>query len=143
MDIQTTRLAIIEQTNLVRGFSKEACDIMKNSLKDSTIKQFESRWSIFVNWCKDKANDCLRPSNPQLADFMVYLFQVRGTLPKYGDLQLHMYEATYEYGRWAHHHLNQLIEGMYQQKACVRRTVPSWDLILVLQALRSVLVEPW
>ena len=144
--VQPSRLALIKQADLRDGYSQEACDFIQSSLKESTIKQYESRWRVFAAWCVDHNINSVNPTIPQIADFLVYLFKVRGILPKsvevYRSSIAHVIQRHTGLEVGHHQVLNQLIEGMYHAKPTRRRTVPSWDLCIVLQALVSAPFEP-
>ena len=146
LDLQTPRLAIIKQANLRDGFSVEACSLMADSLRESTLKQYESRWKLYVSWCETNEVSPVDPTIPQLADFLTYLFKERNLLPK----SVEVYRSAISRVIKSHSgvdvghdcHLNQLIDGMYRRKPAVRKMIPSWDLVLVLEALRSAPFEP-
>ena len=138
--VQPSRLALIKQADLRDGYSQEACDFIQSSLKESTIKQYESRWRVFAAWCVDHNINSVNPTIPQIADFLVYLFKVRGILPKSSIAHVIQRHTGLEVGH--HQVLNQLIEGMYHAKPTRRRTVPSWDLCIVLQCLSLVKMFP-
>ena len=71
---------------------------------------------------------------------------MRGILPKsvevYRSSIAHVIQRHTGLEVGHHQVLNQLIEGMYHAKPTRRRTVPSWDLCIVLQALVSAPFEP-
>ena len=62
---EASRLAVISQANVKEGFSLNACSLMADSLKESAIKQYESRWKLFVSLCKANNVSYLTPTIPQ------------------------------------------------------------------------------
>ena len=143
---EASRLAVISQANVKEGFSLDVCSLMADSLKESTIKQYESRWKLFVSWCKANNVSHLTPTIPQVADFLVYLFKERNLVPKsvevYRSAIGQVVKSCSGLDIGHNPHLNQLIEGMYHRKPSFRKVVPAWDLGLVLETLRSAPFEP-
>ena len=90
---------------------------MADSFKESTIKQYESRWKLFVSWCETNNVSYLTPTTPQVADFLVYLFKERNLVPKsvevYRSAIGQVVKSCSGLDIGHNPHLNQLIEGMF------------------------------
>ena len=43
---------------------------------------YESKWKIFTNWASERQLDPFSPSVPQIAEFMIYLFETRALTPR-------------------------------------------------------------
>ena len=42
---------------------------------------YEAKWAIFCDWCNGRDIDPVRVTVQQLADFLVYLFEIKQLVP--------------------------------------------------------------
>jgi hypothetical protein len=65
----------------LKGFSVRGTNHISKAVRQSTEIVYDTKWSIFVNWCDGREIDPIKVSVQQLADFVVHLFEDKGLLP--------------------------------------------------------------
>ena len=63
------------------GFSKEAAERIARSVKNSTIKNYQSKWRIFCDWCRSNGHDPASPKITDIAEFLIFLKDVKSLDP--------------------------------------------------------------
>jgi hypothetical protein len=66
---------------LLSGFSEGATSHISKSVRQSTGIVYEAKWAILCDWCSGRDIDPVRATVQQLADFLVYLFEIKQLLP--------------------------------------------------------------
>ena len=128
-----------------RGFSEEVAKRIKEPQRHSLRRIYESRWSIFGKWCQESQVDISDPTIPNIANFLNYLFKEKALKPS----TIAGYRTAIADGLGLKGEdvsksleLNRLLSSFYRDKPVVNRSIPSWDLALVLQALTKRPFEP-
>ena len=128
-----------------RGFSEEVAKRIKEPQRHSSRRIYESRWSIFGKWCQENQVDFSDPTIPNIANFLNYLFKEKALKPS----TISGYRTAIADGLGLKGEdvsksleLNRLLSSFYRDKPVVNRSIPSWDLALVLQALTKRPFEP-
>ena len=71
-----SRLESIAQSVTAAGFSEEvAMGVSRGKLRPSSLKVYDSHWSIFSTWCRFHQIDPWTVSVSQIADFLLELFR--------------------------------------------------------------------
>ena len=82
----STRLEAVKRSLKERGFSQAAADQIARGRRQSSRAVvravYDSKWKIFSGWCAGQSVDPFRVTVPQLADFFVFLFQVKRLNPR-------------------------------------------------------------
>ena len=65
------------------GFSVAVATRIEAPQRRSTRAIYESKWAVFVRWCKDNKVDFGSPSIKEIADFLLFLFQERSSAGYY------------------------------------------------------------
>lgn len=73
-----TRVEVISRRAQERGFSKAVSSRISIPNRPVTSKVYEGHWRSFSDWCKLEEINPSCPSIPQIADFLVYLFEMKG-----------------------------------------------------------------
>ena len=127
------------------GFSVAVATRIEAPQRRSTRAIYESKWAVFVRWCKDNKVDFGSPSIKEIADFLLFLFQERGLQPgtiegyrtaiadKVGNTRLNISKDE---------NLTRLLDSFHRDKPKGRRGIPSWNLSLVLHQLTKPPFEP-
>jgi hypothetical protein len=76
-DPKPTRLDAEKQSLQQRGFSSGTIDRIVAPRRTSTLSIYECKWKAFANWCSTRGKDPFQASSPLVADFLLYLFQVK------------------------------------------------------------------
>ena len=77
----STRLVSVGNNLRQKGFSETATKHISSSLRESTSIVYDAKWTIFSDWCVGREIDPFKISFQQLADFLVFLFEVKGLAP--------------------------------------------------------------
>ena len=76
------RLEAVKRSLTERGFSQAAADQISRGHRQSSRAVYDSKWRIFSGWCAGQSVDPFQVTIPQLADFFVFLFQVKHFNPR-------------------------------------------------------------
>ena len=138
-------------------FSEELAKRIKEPQRHSSRRIYQSRWSIFGKWCEESQVDVSNPIIPDVANFFNCLFKERNLKPSTIAGYLFIYYQIRTLGtRTAiadglgvkgeqiskSLELNRLLASFYRDKPVANRSMPSWDLALVLHALTKQPFEP-
>ena len=77
-----TRLEAVKRSLQERGFSQAAADQIARGRRQSTRAVYDSKWRVFAGWCTGQSVDPFQVTIQKLADFFVYLFQVKHLNPQ-------------------------------------------------------------
>jgi hypothetical protein len=64
-----------------KGFSETVTKHISRSVRESTSIVYDAKWTIFSDWCVGREIDPFKISVQQLANFLVFLFEVKGLAP--------------------------------------------------------------
>ena len=128
-----------------QGFSEAVAARIEAPQRRSTRSVCEAKWTIFTKWCISNQVDFRSPPIKSVADFLLYLFEVRKLQPstidgyrsaiadKLGNLTVNISKSD---------NLTRLVESFHRDRAKGRRGIPSWNLSLVLHQLTKAPFEP-
>ena len=126
-------------------FSSQVAERIKTPQRESSRKVYQSRWAIYGQWCSQNKVDITSTTVPQVAEFLNYLFTVKNLKPAtitgyrtaIGDAlgsQGELISKSLE--------LNRLIASFTRDRPKPNRSIPTWDLSLVLLGLTKPPFEP-
>ena len=142
---ESTRLAPRASVIKEQGFSEAVAARIEAPQRGSTRSVYEAKWTIFTKWCLSNQVDFRAPPLKAIADFLLYLFQVRklqpGTIEGYrsaiadklGNVPLNVSRDE---------NLTRLLDSFHRDRPKGRRGIPSWNLSLVLYQLTKAPFEP-
>ena len=142
-----TRLEAVKRSLTERGFSQAAADQISRGHRQSSRAVYDSKWRIFSGWCAGQSVDPFQVTIPQLADFFVFLFQVKHLNPRTIKGYRSAISSTISscgsrtelsYSQ----ELSSLIRSFQLERPLQRKVAPQWNLSLVLQALTKPPFEP-
>ena len=128
-----------------QGFSEAVAARIEAPQRRSTRSVYEAKWTIFTKWCISNQVDFRSPPIKSVADFLLYLFEVRKLQPstidgyrsaiadKLGNLTVNISKDD---------NLTRLLESFHRDRPKGRRGIPSWNLSLVLHQLTKAPFEP-
>ena len=142
-----SRVEHVQKALSKRGFSKTVAQrVSTMSKKASTSRVYESRWNAFAIWCHDKKLDPLKCGIPKVADFITHLHDVKSL----GTRTISGYKSAIS-STWASVGNNSLVDNavirdllrsFFIQNPPADKSIPTWNLALVLDALRKPPFEP-
>ena len=114
--------------------------------RSSTVDVYEGKWKVFVGWCADVSLCPTELSPPQLADFFLWLFNVKGFAPSTIKGYRSMIADTYRHlgkpNPGQDRDLSDLMANFERMRPVTRSLVPRWNLPYVLSWLASKRFEP-
>lgn len=143
LSTQPSRLEVIARSNQERGFSEEVSKRLSVSQRKSTSEIYESKWRVFREWCQCKQINPCSPTVPNIADFLLYLFEAKklsvSTIKGYRS-SLSQVLSSGGLDISINQDLNNLIKGFSIERPITHRQIPRWDLNIVL---RHIMREPY
>ena len=127
------------------GFSEAVATRIEAPQRGSTRSIYEAKWAIFTKWCITNQVDFRAPPVKSVADFLMYLFEERNLQPstidgyrsaiadKLGNSTLNISKDET---------LARLLDSFHRDRPKGRRSIPSWNLSLVLHQLTKAAFEP-
>ena len=128
-----------------QGFSEAVASRIEAPQRRSTRSVYEAKWTIFTKWCITHQVDFRSPPIKSVADFLLYLFEVKKLQPntidgyrsaiadKLGNAKVNISKDD---------NLTRLLESFHRDRPKGRRGIPSWNLSLVLHPLTKAPFEP-
>ena len=133
------------------GDSKEVIQRLRLSHADSTMKQYQSKWVLFVHWASESLPLPIDPTSPSLtvlADFLTWLFQERKL--SYGSINNYRSAIAFHWKRLEGFEvpaddsvLRDLMTGFKRERPLATKKVVQWDLKLVLEFFKSKSFQVW
>ena len=127
------------------GFSVEVADRIKAPQRESSRRVYDSRWAIFQKWAQENQVDVTKPTIPQIADFLNHLFTDKNLKPRtIAGYRTSVADGLGSTGQMVSQSvdLNRLIASFHRDRPSANRSIPNWDLSLVLLALTRAPFEP-
>ena len=128
-----------------QGFSKAVAARIEAPQRKSTRSVYEAKWTILTKWCITNQVDFGSPPIKSVADFLLYLFEVKKLQPstidgyrsaiadKLGNTTVNISKDD---------NLTRLLDSFHRDRPRGRRGIPSWNLSLVLHQLTKAPLEP-
>ena len=128
-----------------QGFSEAVAASIEAPQRRSTRSVYEAKWTIFTKWCITNQVDFRSPPVKSVADFLLYLFEVKNLQPstidgyrsaiadKLGNTTVNISKDD---------NLTRLLDSFHRDRPKGRRGIPSWNLSLVLHQLTKAPFEP-
>ena len=128
-----------------QGFSEAVAAQIEAPQRGSTRSVCEVKWTIFTKWCLSNQVDVRAPPLKAIADFLLYLFQVRKLQP--GTIEGYRSAIADKLGNVPinisrDENLARLLDSFHRDRPKGRRGIPSWNLSLVLHQLTKAPFEP-
>ena len=128
-----------------QGFSEAVATRIEAPQRRSTRSVYEAKWSIFTKWCSANQVDFKSPPLKAVADFLLYLFEVKNLQPSTIDgyrsaIADKLGNITLNVGK--DENLTRLLDSFHRDRPKGRRGIPSWNLSLVLHQLTKAPFEP-
>ena len=149
-DAQAPRLELVLHGLRDQHFSRSVADrIAAAGRAESTINIYNSKWTLFTEWCSQHKLDPLQVTVHRLADFLLFLREDKGFMPSTiaGYVTAIADTITKATGATPPLSVHPAIVALLKSfKAEVLRDptpkVPQWDLTLVLESLTRAPYEP-
>lgn len=142
----SSRLASVRNNLRQEGFSESAALHISRAVRESTSCVYDAKWSVFAAWCSEKEINTLQITAHQLADFLVYLFEVKGLAPstikgyRSAISRTIALSGGVDFGK--NEHISLLLRNFSLDRPRQKVLFPQWNLGLVLSYLSSTAFEP-
>ena len=128
-----------------QGFSQAVAARIEAPQGKSTRSVYEVKWAIFTKWCISNQVDFKSPPLNSVADFLLYLFEVRNLQPSTIDgyrsaIADKLGNTTFNISK--DDNLTRLLDSFHRDRPRGCRGIPSWNLSLVLHQLTKAPFEP-
>ena len=145
-DVSSSRLAVIRDALRKKRFSSRASSLISEARRKSTTIVYNAKWKIFFSWCSARQVDPLRPSMRRIADFLIFLFDVKklavSTIRGYRSMLSHTLSFRGIRTIGTDVMLSDLIRSLEHKRPVSRSLTPKWDLSCVLWSLTKAPYEP-
>jgi len=123
--------------------------LASSSLSSSTCAVYDTYWNLWLSFCADKKFDHGRAKVSHVAEFLSFLHHVKGLGSKTLSVVVSALRTTLSQqgsrirGETSFPRLlNDVIKSVKMSESRSRRTVPSWDLAIVLDYFRGAVFFP-
>ena len=141
-----SRLVTVRESLLSSGTSDRVFQLVSQSRRDSTENVYNYRWARWQDWCNEHSVACLNPSAPELASFLIFLSDKHrlsaSTVKGYRSAISTTIRQCGGPDLSNAHLLHDVAHGLSLREARQLRRTPSWDLFVILDALRCPPFEP-
>jgi len=144
--VESSRLVAGQQALRDAGFSETVARRIVAPQAKSTLDQYQGKWKVFEQYCRERGLDPWEVTVPQIADFLSHLFDTQGLKPSTIDGYRVAIAGALKHKRGVNigkdPSLSDLSTWMHRERPRGSNTVPPWDLKLVLLALQEEPFEP-
>ena len=135
-----TETTTFQQVPQQRGVPESTC--VASGFQESNSGRFS--WTIYGQWCTENKVDITSTAVPQVAEFLNYLFTVKNLKPAtITGYRTAIADALGSQGEFISiSELNRLIASLTRDRPKPNRSIPTWDLSLVLLGLTKPPFEP-
>ena len=141
-----SHLVTVRESLLSSGASDRVFQLVSQPKRDSTENVYNYRWARWQDWCNEPSVACMNPSAPQLANFLTFLSDTHSlsasTVKGYHSAISTTIRQCGGPDLSNAHLLHDVARGLSLREARQPRRIPSWDLFVVLDALRRPPFEP-
>ena len=135
--VKSTHVETLRAILSAKGHSREAANMMSRCLLEFSFQMYESHWSRFVAFCRTKRWHVFRVRSHHYSTYMMHLFR-DGLLPS--TIISHRTSVASVLRHWVYDpaadpHIKLLVRAFRLERPVQRRTMPKWDLHLVLLSL--------
>jgi len=144
--VETSRVAAIKQRIRTSGFSNKVAKLAAAPQRRSSLRLYQSYFTKFCNWCNQSDVCTSNATVLDLAEFLVYLFEVLklapSTIANYKSALAPAVGSCDGFPACSHPCLSNLLKSFKKASVPRRIRVPDWDLSFVLEKLRQPPFEP-
>ena len=128
-----------------QGFTAEVADRIAAPQRLSTRAIYASKWAVFQRWCAHEQVDFRAPSIKDICNFMCFLFKEKKRRPS--TIEGYRTAIADTLGNTPldisnNPEIARLIASFHRDKPKASRSIPTWNLSLVLHQLKQPPFEP-
>ena len=116
-----------------------------SSRRSSSLAVYQSKWTVYRRWCREKGHSISSPSIPKIADFLLWLWMSKGFFLSAVKVYRSVLSAVFplmlpSIGEGPV--LRNLLRSFAIERPCHSLGPPAWNLDIVLRHLMSSAYEP-
>ncbi len=141
-----SRVDVIKRSILQRGFSEEVARRAAEPQRKSSLQLYQSHYKVFSDWLITRGRNLESVNIPLVADYFTYMFNTLNRAPS--TIASHRSALSDALGDFdghsvgSHPVISNLFRSFYVERPPTRARLPEWDLVKVLDYLRSAPFEP-
>ena len=142
----SSRLDIVKRSVTNKNFSRDIAEHVSKARRPSTRKVYEAKWGVFSSWCRTRKITPSKVSVSNVADFLLYLFEVKkcqaSTIKCYRSMISNTLKFRSGINVGSDPIISELMKAFELQRPVQRSLLPKWDLGCVLVSLCKEPYEP-
>ena len=142
---KTDCMVTIDRQFKTKGFSKNTRKLLSASWRTGTQKDYKCKFRQFSSWCEKQKIDPYAATLAECANFLTYLFD-KGlkyrTIAGYRSMLSTVLAPVEKFPVGQHPYIIRLLRGIFNTRPPVKRLLPEWDLLIVLDGLKNAPFEP-
>ena len=142
----SSRLDIVKRSVTNKNFSRDIAEHVSKARRPSTRKVYEAKWGVFSSWCRTRKITPSKASVSNVADFLLYLFEVKkcqaSTIKCYRSMISNTLKFRSGINVGSDPIISELMKAFELQRPVQRSLLPKWDLGCVLVSLCKEPYEP-
>ena len=139
--VVTSCLKTFQRFARARGFSKYVAQQAALARRPSSRAGYQAKWSVFRQWCHSEGHSVSRPSQSKIVDFLFWLRRFKEII-RFCSSMLSAVFRTILPEISTSPIIMDLSRSFQVEAPCRSVRPPSWDLVKVLDYLRSPVFEP-
>ena len=139
------RLESIRRHLCTTGFSAEVAGRIAAPQRPSSLRTYQNKWAAFHRWCQGRCVDPHHCDIAVIAEFLSSKFKEGSRPATVANYRSAISATRAPLGTWNQAWtplLSQLLKNMAIERPVADKSVPQWDLSLVLRYLKSSSFEP-
>lgn len=138
-------MAVVNRHWSSKGFSKNTRKLLSKSWRSGTRKDYQSKFRQFHSWCSTKQIDPYIATLANCADFLTYLYE-KGlkyrTINGYRSMLSSILAPVDNTPIGRHPFIIRLLRAIFNERPPLKKLVPEWNLLFVLDSLKKAPFEP-
>ncbi|XP_070196639.1 uncharacterized protein [Littorina saxatilis] len=143
-DAESSRVEVVRSSLRRKGASDLTMDLVGRSHRASTSSVYESHWRAWVTWCHEHRLDATAPRTMHVANHLAFMSSQGASAASLKVRRSAISATLRQIGRSID--VSGVIAGVIKGASLAdvksRTPVPKWDLLLVMEFLRSADFEP-
>jgi hypothetical protein len=139
-------MEIVRRAVEQKGASSGVAKRIANNVRDSSLLVYDGKWKAFVKWCEEEGINPLTPSEANVSDFLLKLFEVNklqiSTIKGYRTSIVRVVKHTCNVSLKDNDLINDLMKNLTRERPRNITVYPKWDLGIVLTELTKKPYEP-
>ena len=143
---QLTRGETIRRSLIAKGWRADVVKAVRQGKRHSTLKIYDSKWTVFTNWCEENGLVPLEAEAKDIAEYLWHLFSMGrqpSTLKGHRSAIANVFKLTG--AKWdpgTDYHITEMLSFCTNERPRSLSRLPKWDLPTVMSYLQSAKFEP-